>query len=148
MAALVFLIVGLVHADDSVNLMGSKLTIEEALSKSEIVFVGKLVSLGERDNSVDHGSLGPEYPNGKALVWEKLKGTFDTSASIGIYPNEMLKEETPKAGNSYIFFIKHESFDGAFFAVTKLLPVTNDNIAAVKAAIVQTEKNPPSGSSH
>lgn len=120
---------------DTPTLIGSSIKTDDAIQKSRVVFVGQLAKLGEPDDSVDHDSLGPEYPQAKVKVLTGLKGTFDAGVSVGIYPNSILKEETPKERGVYIFFVKYESNASTPYIVLKLLPATDDNIAMVKKLI-------------
>ncbi len=55
-----FLSIGIVHAADVPNSIGSTVKTEDAISESREVFVGLLIILGEQDKSVDHPSIGPE----------------------------------------------------------------------------------------
>ena len=132
-----FLFTGIVRAADNPDLIGSNIRTEDAILKSRAVFVGQLVSLGERDNSIDHFSSGPEYPGAKVKVAELLKGVFDDRTTIGIYPTVFkLNEETPQEGKSYIFFVKYNGSESISpYVVFKLLPATDDNIATVKKLI-------------
>jgi len=131
-----FLFIGVACADEIPNLIGSSLKTENAIAKSQTVFIGQLVSLGERDNSVDHESLGQEYENAKIKLVELLKGTFDAHTTVGIYSNAiMLKEETPHVGETYIFFVAYAGNASNPFIVIKLLTATNDSVFNVKKLI-------------
>jgi hypothetical protein len=134
-AVLISLSVGIVRSEDAPNLMGSAIKTEDAIGRSQVIFVGRLVSLGERDNSLDHESDGPEYPVARVKILEALKGTFDDSKFVGIYPSDILKEATPKEGTLYIFFVKYAGNASTPHIVFKVLPVTEDNIAKMKNLI-------------
>jgi hypothetical protein len=105
-AVLISLSVGIVRSEDAPNLMGSAIKTD-----------------------------GPEYPVARVKILEALKGTFDDSKFVGIYPSDILKEATPKEGTLYIFFVKYAGNASTPHIVFKVLPVTEDNIAKMKNLI-------------
>ena len=75
--------------------------------------------------------------NAKVKVLTSMKGLFDDSKPVGIYPHAVgLKEVTPTEHTTYIFFIKYAGNAATPYIVLKLLPPTADRVLALKKLIL------------
>jgi hypothetical protein len=117
--------------NSSVKLSGSRFKAEEIVAKANVICVGEIVQIGP---PLTRAAAQASYPGVKIQISQCLKGDLSSPALIEIVvakePN--VTEEAPKAGTTYIFFIKQTT---SWNMVLKLLPATDDNIAKVKAMI-------------
>jgi hypothetical protein len=135
-----FSLAGMVRADDELKLPGSAISIKDVVAKADVIFEGKLTSIGTLDNSTDHSSFGPEYHGARVEVKELLKGAFDAHNSVSIYPNSVKKEVPPQAGGLYLFFIAKTDPNSGFadpFTILKLVPDTRDNFRKVVLEVLK-----------
>ena len=134
-AVAVFLLAGITSASDSRRLPGSTLGVDEAFSKSYTVFVGQFTSFGRS------GACGPgetDLYGSKVDATRILKGTYDPKVTVAFAVLSDLGERRPEMPLSYVFFVKKNDGKGVYFdpyAIVKLLPATDDNIAKVRKLI-------------
>jgi hypothetical protein len=133
-AVAISLSVGIASANETSNLVGSTVKTEDAASRSQTIFIGRLVSLGQQNESMDPLTLGPLYRHAKIRVLASIKGAFDSVKSVRLCPNAVSQEKTPIEGASYIFFIEYDSGASTTY-ILKLLDATDENIARVKKLI-------------
>jgi hypothetical protein len=132
--------VGLIRADDALKLPGSSLTIEDALSKSDTVFKGVMADAGVPNTVAAHASAGPEFNHVKLSISQMFRGHLDKQILAMMAANTMLYHEMmPEVGTYYIFFVEKNDVKSYGFpdpyAVLKVLPATDANIATVKKLI-------------
>ena len=126
------LLVGTVRGDDLL-LPGSDLKVEDAVAKTDAVFVGKFINLGAQAMEGTHAAQGPEYHGALVKVVQTLKGKVDAPIAVSIYP---VHEVMPQVGTAYIVFVKNKDFYSSDpFRIVKLMLATDDNIAMVKKLI-------------
>ena len=113
------------HADDAPTFIGSRIKTEDAVSKSDAVFIGKITKVGFISVAAPNES---SYVGTEVMVSEALKGSSKGRMTVRLH--RVYPEQALKAGDFDIFFVT-----GA--TVLKLLPATDGNIATVKNLIAQ-----------
>jgi len=117
-----------VKAQNEPVLNGSTLKAEDIAAKADAVFVGEIIQMGFPNPSAPGlASYGTQVK-----VLQVLRGSVDAQITVTIDTHAMNREEPPKVGTQYIFFVKKE---GDHFKALKLLTATDANIAKVKALI-------------
>jgi len=147
-ALVAFLFGGIAQADDAAILVGGSLKPEEAVSKSDAVFVGEVTDTGIKVMPPpDCPYEGPLYRGIKIKVLQFLRGSVRDHVSVALFVPTMKLVTLHMVGNSYIFFVQTKSqkaldypynclekADTTDIAI-KLLPATDENIATVKKLI-------------
>ena len=113
----------------SSGLSGSDLKAEDVVVKSDAVFIGNITGVVAGASAKEQGVTTFVVSVG---VTECLRGDVagQLTASLKVFMG--YRQKPPESGNSYIFFVRK---NGSEFAVLKLLPATDANIAKVKALI-------------
>src|ERR1700683_4100676 len=92
----------ILHADDALKLPGSHVNPENAANQSSAVFVGKVTNDGVRGPYFNIWYT--EISNLQVTVLQILRGSSPNHIAISL--NVAGNETIPKAGNTYIFFVK------------------------------------------
>jgi hypothetical protein len=125
-------------AADAPNLIlsGSEKKVDDIVSKSDLIFVGRVASKGFISTAAP--GLSGQEPT--VNVTSVLKGQVGSEVHVTLYVknNGRVIEAAPKIGESYIFFVKQGATQQLF--VLKLLPATDANIVEIKQLISQTTK--------
>jgi len=123
------------------KITGSRITAEDALQKSDVIFIGQITSLGvEEYHETAEPYPGPNYQGAKVKVVQTLRGSLKSPAVMTIFVGSVVYQETiPTVGYLYIVFairtIKPDRHNPDPFVILKLLPATDDNTAKVKSMI-------------
>jgi hypothetical protein len=124
---------GTVHAGEAL-LPGSAAKIEDAVAKSDAIFVGKVSTLG-----FVHGSVPGQYdfgvtvPNLEGILGQAQDNFY--GALVVLVVSIPAHEAPPKVDNEYIFcVIKKETpaTGPTKYTALKLMPATDENITLVK----------------
>jgi len=132
----------LVRADDVPKLAGSKLTSDEAVKQSDVVFIGKVTDAGTKWPARPENTHGikisiSQFLRASIPPYLRTPAFSDKPILVTAQMKCVANESPPMVGNSYIFFAE-EWIEGQYYdpiEALKVLPVTDDNIAKVKAAI-------------
>ena len=118
------------------KLSGSEKKVGDVVNKSDIVFIGQIITKGW----VDAASPGINSRDFTISVKTLLKGQVDAEVHVTLYVknNGRVIEAVPQVGETYIFFVRRAATKQLF--ILKLLSVTDDNIANVKQLIAQSPK--------
>ena len=128
-----FLLSGIASADGAPILTGSTLKTDDIVRKSDVIFVGKVTELGmPNPTSTDMA----EFAGTKVKVLHVLRGSVGSQMVVPIPISGRDRESPPNINFKYIFFgHRNTEVEGEPFAVLKLLPGTDDNVALVKKLI-------------
>ena len=122
------------------ELSGRDIKIENAVSKSDSIFVGKISKM--RLGSIT-ATDRVAYGGVQIRVLQFLRGSIDSQSLVTIYitASHVVHEAPPEVGMPYIFFVtKNTHGTSDPYTVLKLLPATDDNIAKVKQLIATATK--------
>ena len=127
-----FLFIGIVRADSSPTFIGSSINSEDAVAKSEAIFVGKVINVGFAVMAYPDESSDATT---KIKVLKILKGSVADPIIVRL--SRYNPEHALKVGDAYIFFVTKsgKNPDPYPFTVLKLLPATNDIATTVNKLI-------------
>jgi hypothetical protein len=114
---------------------GSKLTITEAASRSNLIVVGKVTKVG----NFNYTAPGQYMCQVDITISDVLKG--DKVAAADFFITVMMGETTPDTGSEYVFFLK--AGPHKYFSCAKLLPITEDNVKATKKVLADAATTGP-----
>jgi len=124
---------GILRADEWPKLTGSNLAITDALSQSDFIFIGKIPQMSGEAASTIRAIYGGVHVN----VLRTLRGTLvkQISVSLDVFMADK-GEEKPKTGSPYIFFVRKTIEAEGDDMALKILPATDNNVAAIKKLVV------------
>jgi hypothetical protein len=122
---------GSLRAADGAKLVGSDLLLEQAVSRSDVIFVGHFSFIG---NGPTRDFAGEQcYANAMIRTSQPLKNSVSgpLTALYAVHPN--FHEIRPSADRNYIIFV--HALNPTLNRVQMLLPATDDNIRKVNELI-------------
>ena len=130
---------GIGRAREATSLTGSATKTAEAVSKADVIFVGKITDEGKETRlPTTVMYVGTAYQRFRIKVLQGVLGSVGSQTSVTLIVDSKAGEATPAVGSSYIFFAwgNRETHDP--FYASKLLPYSPDTIAKVKKMIEAT----------
>ncbi len=102
------LVGGSVRADESLMLPGNRIKTEDALDKSDTVFVGEITYVGGANLKMPGAAI---YFGTQAKVLRMLQGTFRPESTFTLFVAGTMNyvEHPPRVGNSYIIFVRRNT---------------------------------------
>jgi hypothetical protein len=116
---------------------GRDVAVEGALSKADVVLIGKLSGAGNEVDSPPFAPVaGPTFSGARISVIQVLKGTAGSSVGVSFFVNSANHEKSPDAASSYIFFLAKNAANATDqYTILKILPASDDNVSKIKALI-------------